>query len=478
MVVKQPPSAVLGIAFEGNRAHVAVLRRSGTNLQVTKTFAFDLSQSPLTGDSAAIAAELRNKLEEEKIREKHCVVAFPLNWMLTMQTKIPAIPEPDVPAFLDIESERSFPYGPESMFISTSRCRFPNEEQYATLVGVPREQAEQIQQVLKAAQLKPASFTIGIAAMLNPEEVGEEAIIAFYVGANAVELLITCGNGIAALRSLEGAIETTESGRRVSTDLIARELRITLGQLPTELRSRIKSVRLLGERALTESFAAELSPRLAAMGITVALANTCSGAFATRIVSDKKEANPAVCTAARYLVQSKTPFEFLPPKTSSWKQFSTRVSSRKLIWAGATAGAAAVLVAGAFFIQSWELSKLRNQWSGMEPRVRELETMQANIKKYRPWFDTSFHTLSILKKVTETFPVDGVVTAKTVEMRDQNLVTCSGTARDTAAFYRMYDQLRNSKEITDISQDVIRGKNPLQFNFNFRWVEGRANEGQ
>ena len=104
--------------------------------------------------------------------------------------------------------------------------------------------------------------------------------------------------------------------------------------------------------------------------------------------------------------------------------------------------------------------------------------MQANIKKYRPWFDTSFRTLSVLKKLTETFPVDGVVTAKRVEMRDRNLVTCTGTARDSASFYKMYDQIRNSKEIADVKMDSMSGKNPLLFGFNFRWAEGGGNEGQ
>jgi hypothetical protein len=478
MVGKQPPSAILGIAFEGLHVQIAVLRRSGTNLQVVTRVEFDLSQSPLTGDPAVLGQEMRSKLEAEEIRERNCVVALPLNWMLTMHTQLPDLPETDIPAFLNIEAERHFPYGPESMTIATTRCRFPTGEHYATLVAIQREQAEQIQAVLKAANLKPLSFTIGIVAMQSPEDLADEATIVLGAGANSVELLINCGNGVAALRSLEGAIEGAGAERRVSTDLVAREIRITLGQLPSELRSAIKTVRVLGDAALIDPFAKEIAPRLSAMGIKVELPNSCSGAFAARIVAEKKEANPAVCTAARFLVQERSPFEYLPPKTSQWKQFTTRVSSGKLIWAGATAAALVLIVGGAFLIQNWQLSNLRNKWSAMEPRVQELETMQANIKKYRSWFDTSFRTLSVLKKVTETFPVDGVVTAKRVEMRDRNLVTCTGTARDSASFYKMYDQIRNSKEIADVKMDSMSGKNPLLFGFNFRWAEGGGNEGQ
>ena len=49
--------------------------------------------------------------------------------------------------------------------------------------------------------------------------------------------------------------------------------------------------------------------------------------------------------------------------------------------------------------------------------------MQDKIKQYRPWFDESISGLSILRRLTESFPQDGSVTAKTLEIRDLNLVT-------------------------------------------------------
>jgi len=36
--------------------------------------------------------------------------------------------------------------------------------------------------------------------------------------------------------------------------------------------------------------------------------------------------------------------------------------------------------------------------------------------------------------------------------------------------------LRSTKEIADVKMDQIHGKSPLQFNFNFRWVEGGTGE--
>ena len=93
--------------------------------------------------------------------------------------------------------------------------------------------------------------------------------------------------------------------------------------------------------------------------------------------------------------------------------------------------------------------------------------MQQQIKKFRPWFDESHRNLTILRTVTEAFPDEGGVTAKTLEIRELSSVTCSGVARDNQAFLKMLDQLRATKEVTDLKVDQVRGKTPLQFTFNF-----------
>ena len=114
----------------------------------------------------------------------------------------------------------------------------------------------------------------------------------------------------------------------------------------------------------------------------------------------------------------------------------------------------------------------RARWADMQVKVGELETMQQKIRQYRPWFDESLRSLSILRQLTMSFPEDGVVTAKTVEIRDANLVTCTGTARDNASLLRTLGKLRDAGNVSDLKVDRIQGKSPIQFTFDFRWVEG------
>jgi hypothetical protein len=135
-----------------------------------------------------------------------------------------------------------------------------------------------------------------------------------------------------------------------------------------------------------------------------------------------------------------------------------------------------LLIVGAFVIQQWQLSRLRSQWSAIAVQVTELENLQQQIRKFRPWFDDSLRTLSILRRLTEAFPEDGVVAAKTVEIRELAAVSCSGSAKDSPSLQKMLDRLSATKEIGDVKVEQTRGSAPLQFTFNFHWSEGGSSE--
>ena len=109
----------------------------------------------------------------------------------------------------------------------------------------------------------------------------------------------------------------------------------------------------------------------------------------------------------------------------------------------------------------------------MSAQVTELSTTQDHIQKFLPWSDQSVRDLSILRALTLSFPEDGSVTAKTVDIRQPNLVTCSGTTSDNQALLRTFARrLRGQNYVADVSLGQIRGKSPMQFTFNFHWGAG------
>jgi hypothetical protein len=489
-------TGLLGLNLDGSRLDGVVLRRTNGSLQLQQSFSATLSLDPLTAAPELVGREIRNHLDAAGVRQRHCVVGVPLKWMLTAQTELPPLPEADAASLLQLEAERGFPCDVTTLRLAHSRCPLPAGKQLVTLAGILNSQLTSLEQVLAAAKLKPVSFSPGVTA-LQPSGGGARlssaaaatnvegatggdtrapGVLALAIGENQVSLQITCGGGVAALRTLEGAIENEGSRRTLHTGYVAREVRITLGQLPAGLRASVRRIRIFGPPDLAQQLADEMELRFEPAGLGVEpVTKYLPDEFGVQLPPDAP-VSPAFSLAARRLMGQTPAFEFLPPKPTAWQQIITKYSSSRLRSAGATAAGIVAIVGGLFLFQEIQLMRLRSQWSGMSAKVRELDGIQQQIQKYRPWFDESFRSLSILKQLTTAFPEDGAVTAKTVEIRDGNVVNCSGTARDNAALLRMLSQLRAADGVTDLKVDQIRGKSPMQFTFDFHWNKGGGNE--
>ena len=473
---RKPLTSLLGLTLDGSRLEGVVLRRTNGALQKLQSFSVTLTLDPLTAMPELVGREIRNHLDAVGVRERHCVVGLPLKWVLTMHTELPKLSEEDAASLLQLEAERSLPSDPAALRLASSRCTLAGGQHYITLAGIPSTQLTSLEQVLMAARLKPVSFALRLAALQLPGTINSDGVLALMVGEHQVSLQVTCGDGIAALRALDGTLEN-ESGQRVlHANLVAREARITLGQLPAELRARVKRIRIFGSRVLAEQLAEEMVLKFGPMGLGVELVTAYSPKeFGVQLPSEAVLSG-AFSLAARALLGQAPAFEFLPPKPTVWQQLSTRYASGKARTVGMSAAAGLLLVIGAFGVQQVQLQLLRSRWNRMAAKVHELEALQQQIRQYRPWFDDSFRSLSILKQVTLAFPEDGAVTAKTIDIRNGSLVSCSGNARDQAAFLKTYGQLRATAHIADLKVDQMRGKTPMQFTFGFRWQQGDGNE--
>ena len=467
-------SSILGLALDGNRLEAVALRRTNGSVRIQKSIAVSLALSPLTGDPQLVGQEIRNHLDQAGIRERACAVCLPLSWVLTMQTKMPELSEADRASFLQIEAERGFHSGPEALFMATSLFK-AGGEQHATLLAVPRNQLETLERVLRAAKLKPVTFALGVSALQAADkETGRVVVLA--IRQNTIDLQVTAGGGIVALRSLDAALETQGAQRHISADLAARELRITLGQLPGGLADMPGKIKIFGQGEAVRQFVTDLSPRLAVMGLKLDSENISPVKFDPP-ASPEVAGSAALALGANYVKGTDAVPNFLPPKVQAWRQLvSTRLSTRKLVYAGAAAGAVVLCVLAAFGFQQWQISNLQSQWNVIAPQVNQLTAAQDQIKKFRPWYDDTCRDLQILLKLKDAFPDDGAVSAKTVEIRDLSAGTCSGTARDNESFAKVHANLGNdTNTISDLHAEV-RGQKPTQFTLNFQW-EGGAPSG-
>ncbi len=474
-LAKRPRTSLLGLALDGSRLEGVVVRRVNGRLQAQQPFCVSLSLDPLTNDPELVGREIRNHLDAAEIRERHCVVGLPLKWALTTHVEVPELPEADVASFLQIEAERGFPCDANTLHIATSRCRGASGKQHALLVGMPKAHVTRLEQVLHAAKLKPASFSLAISALAAKADAAG-GVLALAIGETHVALQITAAGGIAALRALEGALELEGSQRLLRADIVGRETRITLGQLPSDVSDPVRSVRIFGPPDLTQQLADEMELRLDVMGLKIEpVTRYPESEFGVPFPSETP-VSAGFSLAARHLAGRGSVLEFLPPRVAAWKQMTERYASGKLRTALSVAAVLALLVGGAFFYQQCLLWHLQTQWAGMSVKVGQLEDINKQINQYRPWYDESVKGLTILRSLVEAFPEDGSVTAKTVEIRDLSVVTCTGTARNYQALLQTLQRLRTSPQIHDANLGPTRGQTPaLQFSFTFAWTDGGRN---
>ena len=469
-------ATVLGLAVDGSRLDGVVLKLTNGSLAVLQSFSATLALDPLTAAPELVGREIRNHLDAAGVRERHCVFGVPLKWVLTAQTELPAsLPEADASSLLQIEAEKGFHADVATLQIAESRSPLASEKSHVLLAGMPGTHLATLETILAAAKLKPVSFALAISALQSAGDEKSNGVLALVVGETSVGLQITRG-GVVALRSLEGAVENAGGRLALQTDLVARETRVTLGQLPGELRDAVKRIRIFGPRDLARQLADALEPRFAPMGLKIeTVAGYAADEFGAQLPAEVL-LSAAFSLAARVLTGQKPAFEFLPPKPNLVEQFVAKYSSGRLRTTGAVAAGIATIFIAVFLFQQVQLWHYRSQWSRMAAKVGELQAIQDNIRQYRSWYEGSFRNLAVLRQLTLAFPEDGSVTAKNITIRDGNTVTCSGTARDSSALLAVESRLSAVAGVTGVRHEQSRGKAPMQFVFSFKFNPGGGSE--
>jgi hypothetical protein len=459
---KKHLSSILGLNLTDGQLRACHVVRSKGKYEVVKSASAALSLNLLHPESELVGREIKNHLDAAGIRERHCVVAVPATWMMSQQSSMPELGAEDAASFLQIEAEKGFPIDPAQLQIARSALR-TTAGSYVTQLGVRREQLEKLSTALKAAGVKPVGFALGLSVLpgaIAAAGGGGRVIVA--VETTGVTLLAAAGGGIAAFRTFEASIESEAGEKIINGAAVARELRITIEQVPADLRLELKQLFLTGDSTMVRQLAESLAGWARNAGLTI-------------ISSDLPEKNLAAeiaeQLALRWLEAGTLALDFLPPRPSQFARLMARYTSKRLATAGFAVGAVALIASLAFAWQEYRRWSLHSAWNAMATQVVALDAVQARIDEFKPWYDTTHRSLTIMMRVTECFPDNGSVTAKSFEVHGNanTIVSISGTARDNASLLRVQEQLRKAKEVQGLKIEQIRGKTPLQFTLTFRW---------
>jgi hypothetical protein len=463
--LKKRPQSVLGLTLNDGQLRAVQVARSKGAMEVVRSASAALSLDLLHPESELIGREIRNHLDAAGIHERTCVVAVPANWIMSQHTKLPALSPEDLDSFLQLEAEKGFPYDSAQLQIARSFHRSA-EAAYVTQLAVRKDRLAHLAAVVKAARLKPVSFRLGLAALPGVIAPPGKGRITVAVEPKGATLLVSAGGGMAAFRTCEAALESEAGENLVNGDAVARELRITFEQVPPDLRGDLRQLWLCGDETMVGQLAESLREWADAAGLKIEGGGSPGDGLADQIAEG---------IATRWLAPAGAEMEFLPPRPGRWSLLMARYNSKRLATAGFAVGGAVVAALTIFGWQEIRLRLLRSEWGAMQAQVAALTAIQDRIHDYRPWYDRSFPDLRILARVTQCFPDNGSVTARSFEIHKVAAVTTvsiSGTARDGTALLRTQDQLRKANGIQGLKVEAISGKMPAQFTFTFRWIGG------
>jgi len=459
-IPKKRITSFLGLTLDGQRFRAAHVRRNKNEVEVVKSLTTLLTLDAAQNEVDLLGREIRNALDAAGIHERVCVVGLPSHWVMSQTTKLPELSREDAQSFLEMEAERGFPCSPEQLQIVRSSCRSPEGSVYVTQLAVRKEQLDRLFAIMKAAGLRPAHFTLGLAALPEVIAPAGRGQITAALDAGEATLLVSSDGGIAAFRTSDSSIESEAGEQVLNAAAVARELRLTLEQVPSELRRGLNRLRLVGHPTLVAALEESVAERARLTGLTLETAASSEDDFGTAV---------AEALARRALDSETALLEFLPPRPGRWAGLVARYHSKRIATISAAVGAVAAVLIAAFSWQGYRAWSLRQEWDSMKTQVGAYEATQSRIREYRSWYDTSYPNLNILKRVTEAFPETGSVTAKSFEIHTLSTVSVTGISRENTALLRTLDQLRKMPEVQAVKVEQISGKSPSPFNFTFHW---------
>ena len=450
---------VLAVSLESGRIAVDLLRREEGGSRIVRSFSLPLGAEAVLADAEKAGQVFAEQLAAAGFRERRCVVCVPAGWALTTSTDVPSVDAADLRGYLELRAEREFPIPVADLRIAHCSYSLPDGTSRATLAAIPSKNAAAVETMLAAAGCRAVSLSLGLDECMPAPE--SPAALHFLANGNHVDVVIAAGGGIAALRSLPGA--AGEGATSFDALAFSREVRITLGRLPETVRQQVREALFGGAPDSAENLCIEIRQHLHQMGI---------GSRLERPAYQAGVDHPAAALAAarRHLRDEPVAFEFLPPQVNRWQELAQRFDSRGRRWIIGAALLALLLPMLVFFVRSRIESSLQSEWDGMRRNVADLEALQQNIRRFRPWFESTPLNLQVLESITESFPEQGEVWAKSVQIGEDFKVTCSGSAQNQPALLAMLGRLRARPDVTSLQVQSVRGEKPVQFSFTYKWV--------
>lgn len=442
------PRSVLALTLTSTGLSGSVVASENGDWKESHAFTITTGAEVVSKDAEKAGKELAAALDSARIRLRRCVVCVPPGWALTAATDLPEVSSADLQSFLELRAEREFPISAADMRLGYSPYTLPGGKRHATLAAIPAKRLEAVEKMLAAAGCQAVSISLALEECLP----AQEPKLHFLANGSHADLVITGGGGVVSMRCLSAL------GSESAFDAVSfyREMRITLGRLPETIRKQLTRACFTGTPDSAQRLCVETRVPLSQLGIK-------------GIADEALPVSAAVGASKSYLGGSRVAFEFVEPDPGRWQVMFERFNSKRHRLILFAAFGAIVLPLLLFSIRSEMESHYQSKWNGMKKKVTELDALQQKIHRFQPWHKSSPQVLQMIEALVAAFPEQGDVWAKSIAIGENGKVTCNGFAKSREGLFGLMDRLRAKPEVTELQTEQVRGENPVQFAFSFKY---------
>ena len=454
---------ILALSFDDERLSAVRVDSTGAVNRLTAP----LSVDPLADDSQLAAQELRERLQPLGRPAHTVIVCLPLSRAMVTTVTLPELPEDAVQGFLLLQAEREFLLPPADLALGISRYATADGKRGALLAALPTRVYGNLQRTLRLVGIKRLLVTL--VAVPQPGSTPLAGPGAFLLlGPGTADFGVTAGGGLVLLRRL--ATNPPEATRNVfDVQALLSEVRMTLGQLPAEVRRNLHTIEIHGPATLAGTLAGK------------PVAGLPSGCWqlpavaAPEVAGTPRDVLTERCEQAARCVLAGQPLTLAlaPVLAAQATGFFRHWTRRQLVTAAVGPLLLFLIVAILVIVQHVQVATLRTRWQAMEPRTITVRGLIAEAKSRKPWMNDQPETLVLLRALTDAFPKRGTVWATRLEIRDRRDVAVAGKAATREAWLQMLDTLRRMPGVTNLrvadARDTGDGRTPLTFALGFRW---------
>ncbi len=464
--------SILGLAIDETGIIAAELDVRSGRPQLHRTGEFLWEQEFRPENVPALGAQLRQFLRDQNFSAKQAVIGLAAKWVLAKEIAVPPASADTLAGMLSIQAERAFALNAGELAFDYCSQAGGAEKGQVLLLAAQRQLVQQVEELARAAGLRVRSVTVSALALGSAlSEADPEHGYGLYVRPTYCEFWSRREAGPQFINHIPMPAQDGTPSEHVQA--LVPMIRRAILLAPPRDAGRPCRITAYDARGVPEDIAAPLHEQLApGMAVVDGRAALLSQGldWADGAPERRSVAGVAVALAAR---AGGPAVDFLHSKLGHRKAL---VHKRMMVWA-AIIGVSLLVATGALLADwrrnSLDVSTYTQQLEEMSGDIATAQEIVDRVSYARPWTSRQPQFLECLRQLTEAFPQEPRIWARSLRLNESGSGALVGKTDREESFYEVLDKLNENKAFTDVKmvylRDAGRGSREKEFAINFKY---------